>query len=154
MNQFLNFIRFVTVINSERRAPSPNTWKVWRGLKKLELLSTIRRLEQLLSFFFAPNFLGRVHLYWSITRYTHAKREPILKFYTICDSHQFGKASSIAQQAVLWNATGRSNRSKLECTDVKSVLKNVVNCRTFKDFNFNVSAPQIINDRCENFIFF
>ena len=89
----------------------------------------------------------------SISRYTYAKHEPILKFYTICDSHQFGTASFIAQQPLLWNAIGRSNGSILECTDVKSYLKNVVNCHTFKDFNFNVSAPQIIN-RSENFIFF
>ena len=45
------------------------------------------------------------------------------------------------------------NRSILECTDLKSFLKNVVTCHTFKDFNFNVSAPQIINKRSENFIY-
>ena len=56
--------------------------------------------------------------------------------------------------AVLWNAIGRSNRLILECTDLKSFLKNVVNCHTFKDFNFNVLAPQIINKRSENFIYF
>ena len=83
----------------------------------------------------------------------YAKHEPILKFSTISDSHQFGTASFIAQQAVLWNAIGRSNGSILKCTDLKSYLKNVVNCHTFKDFNFDVSAPQIIN-RSENFIFF
>ena len=33
-----------------------------------------------------------------------------------------------------------------ECTDLKSFLKNV-NCRTFKDFNFNVLTPQKINKR-------
>ena len=49
--------------------------------------------------------------------------------------------------AVLWNAIGRSNRSIIECTNLNSFLKNVVNCRTFKDFNFNVLAPQIINKR-------
>ena len=56
--------------------------------------------------------------------------------------------------AVLWNAIGRSNRSILEYTDLKSFLQNVVNCHTFKDFNFNVLAPQIINNRSENFIYF
>ena len=56
--------------------------------------------------------------------------------------------------AVLWNAIGRSDRSILECTDLKSFLKNVVNCHTFKDFNFNVLAPQIINKRSENFVYF
>ena len=58
------------------------------------------------------------------------------------------------REAVLWNAMGRSNGSMLECTDVKSFLKNVVNCHTFKDLNFSVSAPQIINNRSENFIYF
>lgn len=42
--------------------------------------------------------------------------------------------------AVLWNAIGRTNKSILVCTDLKSFLKNVVNCNTFKDFNFNVIA--------------
>ena len=56
--------------------------------------------------------------------------------------------------AVLWNAIGRSNRSILECTDLKSFLKNVVNCHAFKDFHLNVLAPQIINKRSENFIYF
>ena len=39
-------------------------------------------------------------------------------------------------------------------TDLKSFLKNVVNCNIFKDFNFNVLAPQIINKRSESFIYF
>ena len=56
--------------------------------------------------------------------------------------------------AVLWNAIGRSNKSIIECTDLKSFLKNVVNCHTFKDFSFNVLAPQIINKRSENFTYF
>ena len=56
--------------------------------------------------------------------------------------------------AVLWNAIGRSNGSILECTDMKSFLKNAVKCHTFKYFNFNVLAPQIINKRSENFIYF
>ena len=56
--------------------------------------------------------------------------------------------------AVLWNALGRTNRSILESTDLKSFLKNVVNCSTFKDFNFSVLAPQIINKRSESLIYF
>ena len=49
------------------------TWEVWRALKKLELLSAAPRATlTLLSC--SPNFL-RV----SITRYTHAKHEPIFK---------------------------------------------------------------------------
>ena len=43
--------------------------------------------------------------------------------------------------AVLWNAMGLSSGSILELTDVKSLLKNVVNCHTFKNSNFNVLAP-------------
>ena len=38
--------------------------------------------------------------------------------------------------------------------DLKSFLKNVVNCHTFKDFSFNVLAPQIVNKRSENFTYF
>ena len=50
------------------------TWEVWRALKKLELLSaTPRATLTLLSCF--PNFPRA-----SITRYMHAKHEPILNF--------------------------------------------------------------------------
>ena len=56
--------------------------------------------------------------------------------------------------AVIWNVIGRANGSILECTHVKSSWKNFLNCHTFKDFNFNFSAPQIINNRSENFIYF
>ena len=49
------------------------TWEVWRALKKLELLSAAPRATlTLLSC--SPNFPSA-----SITRYTHAKHEPILK---------------------------------------------------------------------------
>ena len=49
------------------------TWEVWRALKKLELLSVAPRATlTLLSC--SPNFPRA-----SITRYTHAKHEPILK---------------------------------------------------------------------------
>ena len=48
-------------------------WEVWRALKKLELLSaTPRATLTLLSC--SPNFPRA-----SITRFTHAKHEPILK---------------------------------------------------------------------------
>ena len=56
--------------------------------------------------------------------------------------------------AVLWNAIGRSDRSILECTDLEFFLKNVVDCHTFNEFDFNVLAPQTINKRSENFIYF
>ena len=50
------------------------TWEVWRALKKLELLSASPRAT--LSFLScSPNFPRA-----SITRYTHAKHEPILKY--------------------------------------------------------------------------
>ena len=54
--------------------------------------------------------------------------------------------------AVIWSVIGRANGSILECTHVKSSWKNFLNCHTFKDFNFNFSASQIINNRSENFI--
>ena len=48
------------------------TWEVWRALKKLQLLSAAPRATlTLLSC--SPNFPRA-----SITRYTHAKHEPIL----------------------------------------------------------------------------
>ena len=54
------------------------TWEVWRTLKKLELLSAAPRATlTLLSC--SPNFLRA-----SITRFTHAKHEPVLKY-----SHTF-----------------------------------------------------------------
>ena len=50
------------------------TWEVWKALKKLELLSvTPQATPTLLSC--SPNFPPRA----SITRYRHAKQEPILK---------------------------------------------------------------------------
>ena len=50
------------------------TWEVWRALKKLELLSAAPRTTlTLLSC--SPNFPRA-----SITRYTHAKHEPILNY--------------------------------------------------------------------------
>ena len=49
------------------------TWEVWGTLKKLELLSAAPRTLTLLSC--SPNFPRA-----SITRYTHAKHEPILKY--------------------------------------------------------------------------
>ena len=62
------------------------TWEVWRALKKLELLSaTPRATLPLLSC--SPNFPRA-----SITRYTHAKHEPILKinFFQIFENTQEG----------------------------------------------------------------
>ena len=67
---------------------------------------------------------------------------------------KYVKNSISYRGAVLWNAIGRTNRSILDSTDLKSFVKNVVNCNTFKDFNFNVLAPQIINKRSESFIYF
>ena len=56
--------------------------------------------------------------------------------------------------AVLWDAIGRSDGSILDCTDMKYFLKKVVKCCTFSVFNFNVLAPQTINNRSENFLYF
>ena len=53
------------------------TWEVWRALKKLELLSAAPRAT-LTHFSCSPNFPRA-----SITRYTHAKHEQILKFMAI-----------------------------------------------------------------------
>ena len=66
---------------------------------------------------------------------------------------KYVKNSISYRGAVLWNAIERTNRSILERTDLKSFLKNVVRCNTFKEFNFNVLDPQIINKRSENFIY-
>ena len=66
--------------------------------------------------------------------------------------------NSIAYRgAVLWNAIGRSHPSlidRFEHFDIKSFLKNMANCHTFRDFNFNVLAPQIINNRFKDFTYF
>ena len=66
--------------------------------------------------------------------------------------------NSIAYRgAVLWNAIGRSHPSlidRFEHLDIKSFLKNVANCYTFRDFNFNVLAPQTINNRFKDFTYF
>ena len=67
---------------------------------------------------------------------------------------KYVKNSISYRGAVLWNAIGRTNRSILDSTDLKSFLKNVVNCNTFEDFNLNVLAPQIINKRSESLIYF
>ena len=50
------------------------TWEVWRALKKLELLSAAPR-DTLTHLSCSPNFPRA-----SITRYTHAKHEKILRF--------------------------------------------------------------------------
>ena len=53
------------------------TWEDWRALKKLELLSAAPRAT--LTFLScSPNFPRA-----SITRYTHAKHEPILNYRKI-----------------------------------------------------------------------
>jgi len=48
---------------------------------------------------------------------------------------KYVKNSISHRGAVLWNAIGWTNRSILERTDLKSFLKNVVKCNTFKEFN-------------------
>ena len=59
------------------------TWEVWRALKKLELLSDApRAILTLLSY--SPNFPRA-----SITRYIHAKHEPILNLHECEDIDDF-----------------------------------------------------------------
>ena len=55
------------------------TWKVWRALKKLELVSAAPRATRT-PLSCSPNFPRA-----SITRYTHAKHEPVLNYYAIKD---------------------------------------------------------------------
>ena len=50
------------------------TWEVWRALKKLELLSAMPQAT-LMFLLCSPNFPRTC-----ITRYTHAKHQPILKY--------------------------------------------------------------------------
>ena len=57
-----------------RISSSGFTWEVWRALKKLELLSAAPRATLIL-LSCSPDFPRA-----SITRYTHAKHEPVLKF--------------------------------------------------------------------------
>ena len=58
------------------------TWEVWRALKKLELLSAAPRATLTL-LLCSPNFPRA-----SITRYTHAKHEPILKCLYMYGVHE------------------------------------------------------------------
>ena len=53
------------------------TWEVWRALKNLELLSAAPR-DTLTHLSCSPNFPRA-----SITRYTHAKHEKILRFHEV-----------------------------------------------------------------------
>ena len=72
---------------AERISSYGCTWEVWRALKKLELLSAAPRATlTLLSC--SPNFPRA-----SITRYTHAKHEPILNFETMKKTTSCKKAT-------------------------------------------------------------
>ena len=71
------------------------TWEVWRALKKLELLSAAPRATlTLLSC--SPNFPRE-----SITRYTHAKHEPILKLIISAADKEMKLILSISSNCVL-----------------------------------------------------
>ena len=65
------------------------TWEVWRALKKLELLSAAPRTT-LTHLSCSPNFPRA-----SITRYTHAKHEQILKYSTTLTEPEVNKCFSI-----------------------------------------------------------
>ena len=66
------------------------------------------------------------------------------------------KKSAIAWiGSVLWNALGRSEGTVFrDSEDIGSFLKNVVKSHAFNDFNFNVSTPQVINNRFRDFKYF
>ena len=61
------------------------TWEVWRALKKLELLSAIASSNSYASFVRA-----------SITRYAHAKHEPILNCKIMFKSSNFPYRSEVS----------------------------------------------------------
>ena len=85
-----------------------------------------------------------IHSNRSVSRMKHGLIAP--RF-----ASNYVKNSIAYRVAVLWKAIGRSNGSILDRTDMKSLLKNVVK---YCDFNFNVLAPQTINNRSENFLYF
>ena len=71
------------------------TWEVWRALKKLELLEAQPRATlTLLSC--SPNFPRA-----SITRYTHAKHEPILNYFTKIVGLKFGVDLTLASNTTI-----------------------------------------------------
>ena len=88
-----------------------------------------------------------IHSNRSVSRTKHGLIAP--KF-----ASNYDKNSIAYRGAVLWKAIGRSNGSILGCTDMRSLLKKVVKYCSFSDFNFNVLAPQTINNRSENFLYF
>ena len=90
------------------------TWEVWRAFKKLEMLSAVPRATlTLLSC--SQNFLRA-----SITRYTHAKHEPILKSHTLKDSSNIRKSrpryltdlAEILHVVLLWGPNYEMDVSK------------------------------------------
>ena len=88
-----------------------------------------------------------IHSNRSVPRTKHGLIAP--KF-----ASNYDKNSIAHRGAVLWKAIGRSNSSILGCTDMRSLLKKVVKYCSFSDFNFNFLAPQTINNRSENFLYF
>ena len=92
------------------------TWEVWRALKKLELLSATPRAT-LTHFSCSPNFPRA-----SVTRYTHAKHEHILKYIYIYIAHPPHLKRSIpySQALRLWRICSPTDTLKkriLECSD-------------------------------------
>ena len=83
------------------------TWEVWRALKKLELLSAAPRATlTLLSC--SPNFTRA-----SITRYTHAKHEPILKWSMgpLHDPVTWYKIIYTGEQVAQWDFQNNATRT-------------------------------------------
>ena len=83
------------------------TWEVWRALKKLELLSAASRATlTLLSC--SPNFPRA-----SITRYTHAKHEPILKYKAETALFSFLFGASVRARLSAYEPSGPQERGGL-----------------------------------------
>ena len=82
------------------------TWEVWRALKKQELLLATPRATLTL-LLCSPNF---PHAY--ITRYTHAKHEPILKCIAVMDTQwcclHFPRTYSFDLNCEIWGSTSLS----------------------------------------------
>ena len=100
------------------------TWEVWRALKKLELLwAAPRATLTLLSC--SPNFPRA-----SITRYTHAKHEPIPNFPKMLKNHlkkftQNCKTLANVLNGGIWRCLKRERDigTKAMLSDVKTAFR-------------------------------
>lgn len=74
-----------------------------------------------------------VHSNRSVSRTKHGLIAPRFASNKVENSVGYGGA-------IFWNVIICSNGAILDCTNMKSFLKKVVKCCTFKDVNFNVLA--------------